>query len=204
MLWMLMLGCAPIEPSWALLDPVAAPAAEAPQVQPPSGADSRFTEYEEAVAEGENPWGDMKRDSRGNLITSGDEPTEAEEPVEAPEGEATEDSETEPAEAEAVDEEPAEDDRGDADPVGVADQAAWGVRLIQTLDTRQPPKAVLGMPDGEELIVTSGSMLPDVGIVVIAVGKDMVQLAHVIPEGDHAEIETKILNAQYGSGAENK
>ena len=216
---MLMLGCAPVEPSWALLDPVAEPEVVAPAVAPPTGEDPRFKKYEDDVAAGEEPWGKFERDSRGNLVkiqSDGDAPADGEAPdgeaadADAADGEAS-DSEAadaevpdgEAADGEAADAEDGEAaDKGDADPVGVAVQAAWGVRLVQTFESRQPPKAALGMPDGQELIVAPGSMLPDVGMVVIAVGKDMVQLAHVVPEGDHAEIETTTLHAQYPSTAD--
>jgi len=214
-LWMLMLGCAPVEPSWALLDPIAEPVVESPSAAPPAGEDPRFTQYEDAIADAEEPWGKFERDSQGNLVKVNrdegaedvaDTEAEVEEAAEGAEG--AEDGADSEGDA-AVDAEEAaegaseEDDAGDAAPVGVAAQAAWGVRLVQTFETRQPPKAALGMPDGEELIVAPGSMLPDVGMVVIAVGKDMVQLAHVVPEGDHAEIETKTLHAQYPSTASN-
>lgn len=82
--------------------------------------------------------------------------------------------------------------------VGLASQPAWGVRLLSTLPQAQPPRAALGMPDGSEVVVAPGSMLPEAGIVVIAVGANNAQLAKVTPEGDHAEIETVTLTAQYG------
>ena len=81
--------------------------------------------------------------------------------------------------------------------VGLASQPAWGVRLLSTLPHAQPPRAALGMPDGREVVVAPGSMLPEAGIIVVAVGANNAQLAKVTPEGDHAEIETVTLQAQY-------
>ena len=82
--------------------------------------------------------------------------------------------------------------------VGLASQPAWGVRLLSTLPHAQPPRAALGLPDGSEVVVAPGSMLPEAGIIVVAVGANNAQLAKVTPEGDHAEIETVTLQAQYG------
>ena len=83
-------------------------------------------------------------------------------------------------------------------PVGLTSQPAWGVRLLSTLPHAQPPRAALGLPDGTEVIVSPGSMLPEAGIIVVSVGNNNAQLAKVTPEGDHAEIETVTLQAAYG------
>ena len=72
------------------------------------------------------------------------------------------------------------------------------MRLLQTLHTASPPRAALGLPGGDEVVVAPGSILADEGVIVIAVGDGMVQLAKVEAEGDHAEIETVTLTAQYG------
>jgi hypothetical protein len=72
---------------------------------------------------------------------------------------------------------------------------------LQTLPQAQPPRAAIGLPSGEEVVVSPGSMLPEVGMVVVAVGQDMAQLARVTPNGDHAVIETTTLVAQYPSTA---
>ncbi len=77
-------------------------------------------------------------------------------------------------------------------------QPAWGVRLLSTLPHAHPPRAALGLPDGSEVVVAPGSMLPEAGIIVVSVGNNNAQLARVTPEGDHAEIETVTLQAQYG------
>ncbi len=82
--------------------------------------------------------------------------------------------------------------------VGLASQPAWGVRLLSTLPHAHPPRAALGLPDGSEVVVAPGSMLPEAGIIVVSVGNNNAQLARVTPEGDHAEIETVTLQAQYG------
>lgn len=73
----------------------------------------------------------------------------------------------------------------------------WPVRLVATLPEAQPPRAILGLPSGEERVVSPGSILPDQGLVVMSVSKDKVQLAKITPAGDHATILSTELVAQY-------
>jgi hypothetical protein len=82
-------------------------------------------------------------------------------------------------------------------PAGLPKGPGWGVRLVATLPAAQPPRAVLGLPSGKEVVVSPGSMVPEVGVVVIAVGRGTVDLALVTPEGDHARVEQRTLHAQY-------
>ena len=78
-----------------------------------------------------------------------------------------------------------------------SDSASWGVRLVSTVVDAQPPRAILGLPDGSEAVVKPGSLLPDVGIVVLAIGKDQVQIAEVTAEGDHARVVTRTVTSMY-------
>lgn len=73
----------------------------------------------------------------------------------------------------------------------------WPVRLVRTLPDTLPPRAILGLPDGSEIVVTPGSMVPEQGLVVVAIGRETAQLARVSPQGDHAAIQPLLLNAQY-------
>jgi hypothetical protein len=77
------------------------------------------------------------------------------------------------------------------------DAGVWGVRLVSTISESQPPSATLAFADGKPVAVTPGQLLPDAGIVVLAIGRDQVQLARVVPEGDHAKVETLLLEAMY-------
>jgi hypothetical protein len=77
-----------------------------------------------------------------------------------------------------------------------ATAAPWPIRLVATVPGAQPPRAILGMPDGTEKVVTPGSLLPEAGIVVVAVGKRTVDVAQIRPAGDHAEIRSLTLHAQ--------
>ena len=42
-----------------------------------------------------------------------------------------------------------------------------------------------------------GSMVPDMGLVVVAIAPGSAELARIAPAGDHATIETMTLRAQY-------
>jgi hypothetical protein len=74
---------------------------------------------------------------------------------------------------------------------------AWGVRVLSTVAEAQPPRAILGFADGSETVVTPGSMLPGARVVVLAIGRDAVQVAEVTPEGDHARVTAQTLTALY-------
>lgn len=74
---------------------------------------------------------------------------------------------------------------------------AWPVRLVTTVPNASPPRAILGLPDGREVVVNPGSMVPDLGIVVVAISPNSAELAKVAPAGDHATIESMTLTAQY-------
>ncbi len=190
MFWcMLVLGCESATPGWDLLapfgavEPVALASPEAPTVDA-----EELEEAEEALSEildeelGEaddedfdNPFGPNAASGDPEVAV---EPGEAEEIV---------------VEPELVLPAPA----GHPAPFGLPTNASWGVRLLGTIAQAQPPRAALGLPDGREVVVAPGSMLPSVGMVVIAVGQDSVQLARVTPAGDHAEVEMVNLVAQY-------
>lgn len=74
---------------------------------------------------------------------------------------------------------------------------AWPVRLVTTVPNATPPRAILGLPDGREVVVNPGSMVPELGIVVVAISPNSADLAKVAPAGDHATIESVTLTAQY-------
>jgi hypothetical protein len=80
-------------------------------------------------------------------------------------------------------------------------EATFGVRVLATLLDMQPPRAVLGLPDGAERVVQPGAMLPDQGLVVLAIGRDAVQLAKVTPQGFYAAVRTETVQALYPGAA---
>jgi type IV pilus biogenesis protein PilP len=65
----------------------------------------------------------------------------------------------------------------------------WPLQVAAVMPDMDPPRAILRLPDGRELVVKAGTMLPEAGIVVVSIGKRAVSLAKVLPEGDHARIE---------------
>jgi hypothetical protein len=82
---------------------------------------------------------------------------------------------------------------------GVPAASQWPVRLVSTIPQAQPPRAILGLPSGEERVVSPGSILAEQGLVVMAVNGDRVTLARIEAAGDHARIETLEITAQYAS-----
>jgi hypothetical protein len=77
-----------------------------------------------------------------------------------------------------------------------AGSGGWPLRLVATVPGAQPPRAILGLPGGQEVVVTPGTMLPDAGVVVMAIGSGSIELAEVRPAGDHAVVEARTLQAQ--------
>jgi hypothetical protein len=80
------------------------------------------------------------------------------------------------------------------------DAAAWGVRLLATLPATQPPRAVLGLADGAEVVVEAGHLLPEQRLVVMAVGADMVEIARIGQRGAYATVQTETLAPIYPAG----
>lgn len=73
----------------------------------------------------------------------------------------------------------------------------WPVRLVTTIPQASPPRAILGLPDGQEIVVNPGAMVPELGLVVIAIAPGSAELARIVPMGDHATIQSMTLQAQY-------
>ena len=81
------------------------------------------------------------------------------------------------------------------DPGRPPEASSWGLRLLSTLSVTSPARAILVMPDGSESVVKAGDMLPAHGVVVWAIGRDRVELAHVSADGPFARVETRALQA---------
>lgn len=87
-----------------------------------------------------------------------------------------------------------------ADPAPAAaplSNLAWAVRLIATVPEAQPPRAILGLPDGREVVVEPAALLPEQGLAVLSIGRNGVQLARFQARGDHALVESVVLQPQY-------
>ncbi len=74
---------------------------------------------------------------------------------------------------------------------------AWPMRLVKTLPNTNPPRAILGLPDGQERVVSPGTMLPEHGLVVMSIGPDSMQVAKITAQGDHAAVQSISMSAQY-------
>lgn len=191
MLFLLLLACQSTEGSWETIFqpvPVEEPAAVAAEAPEDPMADA-FAEAEALDAQEAGGWGEV---------------AEAEAGVTDPEGEDAEPEGEQAVEADAAPEpepEPPVAAEAAPEPVGLASQPAWGLRLLATLPQASPPRAAIGLPDGSEVVVAPGTLLPEVGVVVVAVGKDSAQIAKVTPAGDHATIEAATLFAQYAGPA---
>lgn len=74
-------------------------------------------------------------------------------------------------------------------------------RVVSILHHTQPPRAILNLPNGDEVVVSPGDMLPELRLVIMAIGADLVQLAEVTPVGDHTEIREFYIHPLYkGAG----
>ncbi len=197
--WM---GCEPAGASWRLMEPLegtVAPVGVPGEDGAVAAADDRFPSDEE-IAYMEDPLGEglAAEGAEEEGETSAEEGAE-EGAEEAPPGteEALEPSAETTAENRVETAVEAGSLARDEVPAGLPQGPGWGVRLVATLPAAQPPRAVLGLPTGTEVVVSPGSMVPEVGVVVIAVGQGTVDLALVTPEGDHARVEQRTLHAQY-------
>ncbi|MCA9491424.1 MAG: hypothetical protein KC621_15940 [Myxococcales bacterium] len=83
------------------------------------------------------------------------------------------------------------------DPSRPLPDVQFGVRVLGVLLDLQPPRAIIGLPDGREQVVTPGAMLPAEGLVVLAIGRDAVQVARVTPSGFYARVDTETIRALY-------
>lgn len=77
------------------------------------------------------------------------------------------------------------------DPTQPLPDGSFGVRLLVTMHDMQPPMAVLGLPNGEERVVHPGDFLTDPKLVVMAIGRDVVQVAKITPAGFYARVDTQ-------------
>lgn len=190
-LWLLVSilgGCEQVAPSGNPLEPVAV-AVETSSVPPASGDASERVEPEEPEEEL------FSISSEELLALANGEEAASEKPETQPEPEVPEPVAEAPLPPQPAVEQPAAPppNSGWSDALG----KAWPVRLVTTVPNASPPRAILGLPDGREVVVNPGSMVPDMGLVVVAIAPNSAELARIAPAGDHATIETLTLRAQY-------
>ena len=168
MFWLLLGACESMPTSGSVFSP-ASVAAPAQHVVATGAADPRFAEPEPFRISSEELAGDAAPEGEGADMLD---------PVDVAVGSSA---------------------AGSLPPVssGVAVSAQFPVRLVSTMAQAQPPRAVLGLPDGSEIVVSPGSVLGPEALVVMAVMDGRVQVARVRAAGDHAQIESVELTAQY-------
>lgn len=178
-------GCEPMAPSGNPFAPVKVQAvASGPAAAPV--ADPRFADFDE------EPQSFSSEELR-ELAGGGSAPAARPEPAPAAQDGAPT---TAPAAPSAV---PVGGDLAVQAPavINPAAPLGWAVRLVSTVPMAQPPRAILGLPDGREVVVTPGAMVPEVGLVVLAIGAQSVQLARVQATGDHATVDAILLSPLY-------
>jgi len=77
----------------------------------------------------------------------------------------------------------------------------WPLRLVATVPQAQPPRAIVGLPSGDEVVVTPGTMMPEAGVVVMSIGANTLELVEINAAGDHAEVSSRTLQTQQGATA---
>ncbi|MAA79060.1 MAG: hypothetical protein CL916_07340 [Deltaproteobacteria bacterium] len=65
----------------------------------------------------------------------------------------------------------------------------WPLRVVKTEVGLNPPRAILGLPNGEEVVIRPGMQLPEENLVVMSIGSKAVVLARIHTEGDYARVE---------------
>lgn len=208
---LLLLACEPADPSWNLLAPVAgtfpsapAPGPQGPPVQEPEGAvppAEELTPEEFGDPGFDNPFGPYADlGGEGEAAPALDdalEPPDVADPSYDVEPVVVADAPVAAAPAPVTTAAPEPAPVTGAPLRSPASQATWGLRLVATVPGAVPPRGVLGLPDGRELVVQAGSLLPEVGVVVLAVGNGTLDLVEVTPAGDHATVTPRTLTAQY-------
>lgn len=180
-----LLACEPVPSSGRILEPVRV-TSHAPAAAPaaPTGSQGDFDfESEDRQANGEEGEQDPIALQARLLGLSPDQitrPPPTPEPAPAPAAPAV------PAVAAPI-----------WDPSRPLPDVQFGVRVLGVLLDLQPPRAIIGLPDGREQVVTPGAMLPAEGLVVLAIGRDAVQVARVTPSGFYARVDTETIRALY-------
>ena len=72
----------------------------------------------------------------------------------------------------------------------------WPIIVIDTSYNLNPPRALLGLPTGEEVSVQAGQMLPKYNLVVMAIGTKTVDFVRISQIGSQTKVEPLQLVAQ--------
>lgn len=67
------------------------------------------------------------------------------------------------------------------------------IQLVTSIPEAVPPRAILALPDGKEIVVKPGQMVPDVGLLVLSIDKDQVEISRVEAAGSRATVHNEVL-----------
>jgi hypothetical protein len=185
----MFIGCEPVTPSGNPLEPATVAAVASQTVAPAAtedAADGAQEEQEEAQEDAKFTISSEELNQLAKGEIPGTEEPEAEVAEDKPSAEDVTETRPVPETAEPP-------TSGWKQAVG----KAWPVRLVTTVPNATPPRAILGLPNGKEIVVNPGSMVPEMGLVVVAISPNSAEIARIAPAGDHATIESMTLRAQY-------
>jgi sRNA-binding protein len=69
------------------------------------------------------------------------------------------------------------------------------IQLVTAIPEAVPPRAILSLPGGKEIVVRPGQMVPEVGLIVLSIQADSVEISRVEPDGHRATVHNEVLIA---------
>jgi len=72
----------------------------------------------------------------------------------------------------------------------------WPIQVLKVMPEFQPPRALVGLPNGEDIVVSAGKMLPEFGLVVMSVGQHDVHFVKISAMGNRAKVQPIRLTPQ--------
>ena len=65
----------------------------------------------------------------------------------------------------------------------------WPIQVMKVMPEFHPPRALVSLPSGQELVVSAGKMLPEHNLVVMSVSKAGVDFVQIDANGDRAKVK---------------
>jgi hypothetical protein len=69
------------------------------------------------------------------------------------------------------------------------------IQLVTAIPGAVPPRAILSLPGGKEIVVRPGQMVPEFGLIVLSIQADSVEISRVEPDGHRATVHNEVLIA---------
>ena len=70
---------------------------------------------------------------------------------------------------------------------------AGPIKVVTSIPQASPPRAILSLPSGKEIVVKPGEMVPSAGLVVLAIEADKVEISWFETQGNRATVHNEIL-----------